>query len=106
MSRLLCVTAFLAGVTVVASGPSAAPPPPKAGEADKVLVRAPQHPVRALVQVVNYRGTDNPRVSLKDVLDALAKTHELPYTVNERAFKNEMLEEVLKTEVAATSPLP
>jgi hypothetical protein len=104
MSRLLCFTTLLAGITALASSPSAAPPKPT--KADKPAAGVPQHPVRALVQTVSFAGADDPKATVKDVLDQLAKRHDFAYTFNEKAFKYEMLNDVVKTEVANPSPLP
>jgi hypothetical protein len=98
------LTTLLAGITALASSPSAAPPKP--AKAEKAPAAAPQHPVKALVQTVSFAGADDPRTTVKDVLDQLAGRHNFAYTFNEKAFKFEMLNDVVKTEVANPNALP
>jgi hypothetical protein len=111
MSRLLCATLVLAGVTAVASSRPALPPAPKedkAGPAEKAPTSA-QGVVRALLRPVHFTGAEQDKLtSLKDVLEMLRKNHGLAYTVDERAFKHEGLvtPPVLDTPIVEIAPLP
>jgi hypothetical protein len=57
-------------------------------------------PAEALARVITYRGTDDPRTTLADVLAELGKLAEVRIDVNERAFKYEMLNQPLRVPVA------
>jgi RNA polymerase sigma factor (sigma-70 family) len=46
-----------------------------------------------------FAGVDDPKVTLKEVLDILAKTYDVHFEVNERAFKECGLNDVLNTTV-------
>jgi hypothetical protein len=56
---------------------------------------------------VTFTGADDPKTTLCNVLDDLATTHNIGFTVNERAFEAEGLKNVLTTTVVADGkPLP
>ncbi len=63
--------------------------------------------VQKLKALVNFSGFGkDERLTLRDALDHLAETYDLTFKVNEKAFKQEMVEEVLNAAVAAKTPLP
>lgn len=66
---------------------------------------------QVLMQTVRYPGADDPKATLKDVLDQIAKMPDLKplklkFDINEIAFKYEMVPDVEKTEVANPNPIP
>jgi hypothetical protein len=112
MSRLLCATIVLAGLTAVASSRPAAPPAPKkegkVAPAEKAPVSA-RTTLRALLQPINFPGIEQDRTTtLKDVLDKVRKDYGLAYTFNELAFRHEGLTTppVWETPIVESSPLP
>jgi hypothetical protein len=59
-----------------------------------------------LTQRVKFNGIDDPRATLKDVLDQLSNLGDVTFDVNEKAFQMDNLQDVFKAEVAAPNPLP
>ena len=55
---------------------------------------------------MNFAGEKNPQRTLKAVLDDLSRRYNFPYTIIQKAFKYEMLDNVEKTEIAKTNPIP
>ncbi len=109
MSRFLCATLVLAGVTAVASSRPPLPPAPKeerAAPAEKAPASA-QAVVRALLRPIDFPSVEQDKtVTLKDVLEMFRKKHGLAYTIDERGFKHEELKQsVLDTPVAESAPL-
>jgi RNA polymerase sigma factor (sigma-70 family) len=62
--------------------------------------------VRALLQPATFTGADDPKTTLKDVLKQLEKTHNVAFRVNSKAFKYEMLNDVLSTPVGGADLAP
>jgi hypothetical protein len=62
--------------------------------------------IDALNRAVKFPGFEDPKTTLIEALDQLAKMYDLSFDVNERAFKFEMVPDVLKTEVALPDPIP
>jgi hypothetical protein len=58
-----------------------------------------------LQQTVDFGGLDDPKITLREVLDKLAKDYDLTFEVNEAAFKFAMVEDVLKKEVASPNAI-
>jgi RNA polymerase sigma factor (sigma-70 family) len=55
----------------------------------------------------NFAGFDDPKLTLAEALDQLHKQYpQLNFDVNETAFENENLKDVLKTEIANPNPIP
>jgi RNA polymerase sigma factor (sigma-70 family) len=54
----------------------------------------------ALRGEIKFDGMDDPKSTLQDVLDRLRDIYNLPFDVNEKAFKEEHIDDVLRTEVA------
>jgi hypothetical protein len=81
-------------VLATAAGAEAAPPE----RADELI--------DALNKTVEFPGIEDPKATLIEALDQLAKMYDLSFDVNERAFKFEMVPDVLKTEIAQPNPIP
>jgi hypothetical protein len=58
-----------------------------------------------LKETVKFTGLDDPKTTLQDVLDSLAKNHDLQFAVNDKEFRGEQVEDVLNRPVAE-KPLP
>jgi hypothetical protein len=99
MSRVLICAALLALGSLLAGVRSAAPPPPGAFLAQLPLVDR-------LYQEVEFPGLDDPKTTLIEALDMMARQYRTDFVVNERAFKYEMLLDVPKTYIVETSPVP
>jgi hypothetical protein len=94
--------AVVCGLVVVlgmAAGARAAPTPARASERAEELAAA-------LNKIVKFAGFDDPKTTLAEALDSLAKRYDLAFDVNERGFKLETVPDVLKTEVAQPNPIP
>jgi hypothetical protein len=103
MSRVLICAALLALGCLLAGGRSAAPPRstrPAASSIHKTPL------VDRLYQEVDFPGLDDPKTTLAEVLDKLAKDYRVTLRLNEQAFKYEMLPEVERTAVAEFDPIP
>ncbi|HEY7311775.1 MAG TPA: hypothetical protein VH643_20600 [Gemmataceae bacterium] len=61
---------------------------------------------RLLSKPVKYPGMDDPKATLSEVLEQLAKRYNLSFDIREKAFEFENLKEVGKTEVATPNPIP
>jgi hypothetical protein len=92
--RLVLAVAAVAGLALLAIA-WAAPAPP-----------APEPLAAKFSKRVKFEGIDDPKATLSDALDKLAKQFDLTFDVNEKAFKFEQVMDVLKTEVANPNPLP
>jgi hypothetical protein len=109
MIRALVCVGLLAACAALASAwslparhalrPGAAPPG----------AEAPAKPLslaEKLQRTVDFNGFDDPKTTLTEALAHLAKLYDVAFDVNERAFKYEMLNDVLKTPIAETNPIP
>jgi hypothetical protein len=103
MSRVLLLAVVLAGGLVVASGRPAAPPGTAAEPKTPAL---PRTPVQALLQTIEFKGFNDPKTSLSDALESLSKAAGVPIRVNETAFKFEMINDVLSTQITEGNPVP
>jgi hypothetical protein len=121
MPRILVFTVLLAGLTAIATNlPSRAPaeqdtnkkpavkqtPAVKEKPAVKDLPITAQSLVKALFKTVDFAGIEDPKETLLETLAQLARVHRVIFHVNERAFKYEMLNDVLKTEIANPNAVP
>jgi hypothetical protein len=61
---------------------------------------------KILSEPISFKGVDDPKTTLEEALDALGKTCNVTFDVNEKAFAFEQLKDVLKTEVAQPTPIP
>jgi hypothetical protein len=87
-----------------ADGPGVKPPAQAAAKAGPVKGEEPT--ADWLVRRRDFPGFDDPKTTLIEALDALAKRYDVTFDVNERAFKYEQVNDVLKTEIAQPSPVP
>ncbi len=60
----------------------------------------------ALNKTVKFQGFEDPKTTLVEALDQLAKRYDLSFDVDEKAFKLDMVPDVLKTEIAQPNPVP
>jgi RNA polymerase sigma factor (sigma-70 family) len=88
-------------------------PPPKEAKPDKPGFPAPPTaPDRvrdlreALAKEVKYSGVDDPKTTLVEALDMIAKRYELTFDVNEKAFAADGTADVLKTPIAEANAIP
>jgi hypothetical protein len=89
---LACLTLLgLAAITAAIARPAAPQAPSLPGK---------------LAQRVKFTGIKDPKTTLDEALDRLAKEFGLAFEVNEKAFEAENLKDVLKTEVASPNPIP
>jgi RNA polymerase sigma factor (sigma-70 family) len=104
------------------AGVQAAPPIPPATKAEDKAPSAakkddkkttpvkegekPQDLHTALAETVESIEINDPKTTLSEVLDMLAKVHRVTFDINEKAFKAEMINDVIKTPVAETHPIP
>jgi hypothetical protein len=107
--RVLMIGVLFALVAMVGGGLSSArpekeKPPEKKPEAAKPVEKLSL--AEQLNKQVDYPGCHDPKTSLIEELDRLAKLYHLAFNVNEKAFKHEMLNDVLKTEIANPNPIP
>jgi hypothetical protein len=61
---------------------------------------------KLLSQPVKFPGLDDPKTTLSEALEALAKRYNLSFDINEKAFKFENVMDVAKTEIATPNPIP
>jgi hypothetical protein len=110
MTRKLVCFALFAALAMLAGAWSAAPSKVSRAAPARVgsRVRPAKKPSLAnkLMSQVDFPGIDDPKTILIEALDKLAKDCKVSFTVNERAFKYEMLMDVLKAEVANPNPIP
>jgi type II secretory pathway component HofQ len=59
-----------------------------------------------LARRLSFTGFDDPKTTLAEALDQLTNISDIPFTANERAFQGENVQDVLKTEIVTTSPIP
>jgi hypothetical protein len=86
--RRIIVAVCLAGLGVSSLIWAAPAPPP------------PEPLVKKLYKPVNFKGIDDPKVTLADVLGLLSRQYDITFDVNDRGFKLENVQDVEKTEVA------
>jgi hypothetical protein len=86
-------------VLALGAGAWAAPAPAGAREKSNELADA-------LNRTVKCGGFEDPKTTLIEALDILANRYDLPFDINETAFKFEMLPDVAKTEIAQPNAIP
>ncbi|MGH7222202.1 MAG: hypothetical protein ACRELF_03150 [Gemmataceae bacterium] len=59
-----------------------------------------------LAQRVQYSGLDDPRATLNDALNMLAKRYKLSFDINAAAFKSEGFPGIGRTVIADPKPIP
>jgi hypothetical protein len=106
MSRRV-VAALALALSLLSPGHSAAPQQKPERPGLRLPALQPgEHLAAQVRQVVDFQGLDDPKTTLIEALDQLAKVHRITFDVNERAFKEEGVFDVLKTPIAETSPIP
>jgi tetratricopeptide (TPR) repeat protein len=59
-----------------------------------------------LNKTVDFGGIDDPKTTLAEAIDQLEKRYRISIAVNDKAFKYEMLNDVLRTEIANPNVIP
>jgi tetratricopeptide (TPR) repeat protein len=59
-----------------------------------------------LSKPVKFPGLDDPKITLSEALEVLAKRYNLSFDINDKAFKFENVMDVAKTEVATPNAIP
>jgi hypothetical protein len=59
-----------------------------------------------LSEPVKFPGFDDPKTTLTEALDALAKRYDLAFDINDQAFKDAEMADVHKFEIASPNPVP
>jgi hypothetical protein len=59
-----------------------------------------------LVTVIDFQGVDDPKTTLEEILDQLARRYNVCFDVNEKAFRAEGVKDVVRVEFAATKRIP
>jgi hypothetical protein len=98
---LLAALGLLAWAAADAPKQTAAPAAPPAASTQALHTQ--------LTRRVDFNGLDDPKTTLQEALQALAKWYfggADVFDVNERAFNHEQLKDVLKAEVASPNPVP
>src|SRR5947207_16000283 len=54
----------------------------------------------------DWQGINDPKTTLFEALDQLAKWHEITFDINETAFKEDKVDDVVTFEIAKSNPLP
>jgi hypothetical protein len=112
--NVLILAVIASAVGFVGRPTMAAPVPRKQGAAripaaDAKGARPPGRDVelaKTLSEPVNFKGFDDPKTTLAEALDALARIYNVTFDVNETAFTSEQLKDVLKVEIAQPTPIP
>lgn len=80
-----------------------------ASAADSLPVDMPRRtekfPLKQFFQRVDFPGIDDPKVTVAQILELLAKQHGVPIDVDERAFKFENVMDVLTCQLADPNPI-
>lgn len=98
MNRVVVAVVLIAGVTLLAGVHSAAPP-------GRVPVTSLPLVDRMYAEV-SFPCHDDPKTTLFEILEEMTRRYDVEFDVQEKAFKFEMLNDVLKTEVANPTPVP
>src|SRR5262249_49605746 len=89
------------------AGPKTAPPAEKEkAKAIALVVPKARELNASLKKEVQFNGADDPRLTLVELLDQLAKIYGVAFDVNERAFKFDNLNDVLRMPIAQDGPIP
>jgi hypothetical protein len=98
MSRVAAAVLLALVAADVQAGPLPPQPPAKPPRAFELRDE--------LRKPVDFNGFEDPKTTLAEALEMCAKRYNLSFDVNERAFKTESLQDVLKTEIANPNPVP
>jgi hypothetical protein len=61
--------------------------------------------VDQVYQEIDFKGFDDPKTTLAEALEELMKTHKVGIEINEMAFRYEMVNDVIRTEIANPNPV-
>jgi hypothetical protein len=92
--RLVFGVVAVTGLALLTAAWAAPGPPP------------PQPLTARLLRAVKFDGIVDGRATLGDTLDRLAKQYDLTFDVNEKAFTEDSVQDVLKTDITQPGPLP
>jgi RNA polymerase sigma factor (sigma-70 family) len=81
-------------------------PAAKGGKATAEVISRSQELRQILASTINFSGIDDPKTTLIEAMDQLAKIHNVTFDVNEEAFKADGVNDILKTEITVMHPLP
>lgn len=59
-----------------------------------------------LAKPIDYQGIDDPKATLAELLQQLSQVYDLSFDVNEKAFRDVEIADVLNYEVAGRAPIP
>jgi type II secretory pathway component HofQ len=109
-ARLKTVVALL-GLAILGVGAAAAPAPgvlkdPETDSKGTAIDEASAQVRDGLNATVNFQGFEDPKTTLVEALDALAKIYNVQFDVNEKAFEADKVDKVLRAEIAAPNPVP
>jgi hypothetical protein len=93
-------------MTLVLGGLSLAGGLPGLRADDQPVLRRAEELRDQLQMPVKFAGFEDPKTTLVEALDNLAKRYDLSFSINERAFAKKGLNEVGKFEIASPNPIP
>src|SRR5437763_125144 len=96
--RRVTVLATCALILPVLSWGEAAPAPKPA--------KPDASPAAGLAKRADFKGFDDPKTTLAEALDALAKLYDVTFDVNDKAFRFDQVMNVVETDIAFPSPIP
>jgi hypothetical protein len=97
----LLVLGLAAGAAGLLPGPTSAPSPhPVIRQAQTAEGKRDEELRDTLLKVVDSAGIDDPKTTLIEALDQLSKIHNVTFDVDEKAFADDKVDEVLKTAIA------
>jgi hypothetical protein len=86
---------------------SRAPAPPGKPNTLRLPRIRPGEDVAALLnKSVDWQGIDDPKTTVIEALDQLARVHRTTFDINEKAFREDKVDAVAKVEIANPNPLP
>jgi hypothetical protein len=89
------------------SASSRAPAPPgKPNTLRLPRIRPGEELASKLSKDVDWAGIDDPKTTLIEALDQFAKVHQVTFDINEKAFKDDKVDAIVKVEIANPNPLP
>jgi hypothetical protein len=93
--RWFCGMGLIVAGAVAWSVAAAPAPPPKPDGS----------PSAAIYRRADFPGIDDPKTTLQEALDKIGEIYNVQFEVNEKAFKFEQVDDVLKKEVASPNPV-
>jgi RNA polymerase sigma factor (sigma-70 family) len=90
----------------LAQGQDQTPPPGGGQDPDNPRQESGFQLAEKLERPIQFHGVDDPKVTLAEALEQFDKRYSLTFTVNEKAFQQDQVMEVLRTEFANPNPVP